>query len=397
MAPPGRKGAAGPSAGTATLFQVSFRHGYYNALDGRCPDFSVVPTPDCAALMGRLGLGFRDTGTGFLVQVPAARLPALAGYLASRFGDGPDGQGYWTRLSFQLVLRNPAFFDVTALPLDTTPVGGNFHADNLAVHKHKSVTGQGTQFIFGGQGGAAPAIYPLTGPSLAIPVSKAASVSVCDLSGAAVATATVPAGTATVSLCGRAYGLYTISVSPASAYAGPAAVLYVPGRPVAAGLLELLLAQPTPGTGQRAAFPIGPLPFPPTAPQPPATVPSRTVPLVLEFEARRTTWQYYVVSQDGRGAFGDDLSITGEGATFQRSPEPVTLPDGQSAVLFASSSPLPLRQHSPYKLRLRGQRRGPAGSRDPVAVDRLPVAPAFPVWPSEGDPSSGRSEIFVYV
>jgi hypothetical protein len=379
--PPPPQGA--PATGVITLFCVQICHSYYNLANDRCPDFAVVPTPDGAALMARLGISFQDKGDGFIVYCAPSRLPAIASHLAA-MADGKT-QGGW--LSFFLLLKNPAFVGITALPLDTNPTQQNLYASNLDVAKTK-----GGELVFGSRTGVdTTALLPVSGPAIALQTTADAVVSIADILGQTVASATAPANSpTTLSLAASPFGRYTISADPATAYAGPSEVAYVPTRPLTSGLIDLLLAQPPNQTGDGAAFPIAM-----ALNQPPTT---QTVSLVLSFTARATTWQYYVVSQSGRGSFGQDLSISGTATTFVQAAKPVALPNGEEAVLFSSAQPLPLRQHAPTRFKLSGQRHGPGGSRDEISIDRLPSAPAAPVWPaSTGDALSGASEIFVHV
>ena len=66
--------------------------------------------------------------------------------------------------------------------------------------------------------------------------------------------------------------------------------------------------------------------------------------------------------------------------------------------LHGVASALQLRQSSPYRFKLSGQRQSAGGGRDAISIERLPTAAPAPVWPADGtDLLAGRSEIYVYV
>jgi hypothetical protein len=380
-APPAKPASpqTAPGDSLITLFSVQFRHSYYNASDDRCPDFRVAPTPDCAALMGRLGMIFRDQGVGFSVVIPGSRVGAMSHAIAADFCSAAEGHGYWTRLSFLLLLQNPQFLGVTALPIDTVPTRVNLFASNL------QTTASALGLVLGTGPAAGPeTLYPITGPNPPAPAS-AGPVTVRDISGATVCAS--DAGQP-LSLAGQPFGFYTVS-GKARGRSKTLEILYTPGSARTMGLLDLVLTQPTPETGDPKAFP---------APAPGAvTQAPQTVNLILNFDARSTYLNYYVVSPAPRELFSETLQISGAGTTFRQSQ--VALCDGQPAVLFAAETPLPLGQGPNYSFKLSGQRRGSNGGRDDVSVDHLPIAPATPVWPPppSGKALTGLSEIYVYV
>lgn len=384
---------AGLCTGYITLFDVRFEHGFYNAAGGVCPDFRVVPTPDCTALMRQLGMVFRDHGTGFSVLLNAARAEAMIAFVRSRYAAGSQGQGFWSRLSFQLVATNPGFVGITQLPITTNPMTDNLHLDNrsaTAAAGRMHVEASGTD-----------ALVPLTGAGWAVPTPAGRTAGLLDLSGAPVAVRTSVSDAMTrFDLTGIPYGRYSVAVTGRTgrpiARRGPGATrLYLPHTPVSLALLDLLLTQPVPGAGDPAAYPVSPMAAPAgrTAATPPATI--RPVGLTIGFQSRATYWHYYIVAR-GRGQFADDLAITGGDVRFAKSR--AALPNGDRAILFTAATALPLHQHAPQRFRLSGHRHGATGARDPISVARLPTAPAAPVWPVAGGGAlSGSSEIYVYV
>lgn len=364
------------SARYLTLFTVSVRHDFYNDGGGRCPDLRVRPTADCAALMASLGLLFRDLGTGFAILAAEAKAEALAGYVAER-----GAASVW--LSFLLVPANPHFVPITALPIDTDLRAANLHLSNLGVEQAKD------GLVLAGTAPDSTDLLPITSSALTVPTPAGRTAQLVDLAGAPVsAPASASGGATTFDLRAFPYGLYSVryagaSGKPAAAPRGapPSDRLYVPTAPPSLGLLDLLLARPRGADAPAASFPLtgGAI---------------RPVSLAIDFSARSTVWRYFVVAQGRPGAFSDDLSISGEAARFERSG--ARLPNGEDAALFTASDPLPLRRRSPYRFQLSGHRRNGTGARNEIEIDRLPTAPAAPVWPS-GDPLQGTSEIYVYV
>lgn len=357
-----------------SLFTVQFLHAFYNADDDRCEDFSVLPTPACAAWMKRMGMMFRDRGNGFSIDVPGSRMAALLG------ATGPTGAP--AGLSFMLLLRNPGFVGITDWPISTVPTQQNLYASNLKTNAGRHALNLGSQ----AEGVGAQDLYPITGATLRVLGRRKGTLTVTDMTGAPIAPQAIFALQAgqpcTVDLSACPHGLYALEAKPRTAYAGPPFVLFMPDRPLTSGLITLFLRQPE-GQGDARAFPL-------------RGQGMKTVNLCLPFAARQTYWHYYVVSQGGQSAFLDDLAIAGDGTTFARSA--ARLPSGEQAVLFTAATPLPLRQRSPYRFSLTGHRRGGDGGRGNVQVTPLPTAPASPVWPSaDDDAMSGTSEIYVYV
>lgn len=387
----------GAAKGYQSLFQIRIEHGYYNEAGGVCPDFRVVPTPDCARLMASLGMVFKDRGTGFSVLVAADRAAAMIDYIRSRYSAGPDGKGYWTWLSFLLVPTNPNFVGITSLPITTSPMAQNLHLDNLATAQAK----QGLM-LRGSAGPAPQTLYPVAGASWSVPTPHGRTATLVDLSGAPVQAAATPDGDVTrFDLKGLPYGLYTATLTsragkPVAAKGFAATRLYVPDQPLSLVVLDLLLTQPVAGAGDPAAFPVPLMAAPPRSGSAPEATELQPVVLTLPFQPRDTFWLYYVVWQGRGGHLAADLAISGEGTTFARSVE--TLPNGDNAMLFTAASALPLQQRSANRFSLSGHRQGANGSRDEIKVAWLPSAPAAPVWPApSGDPLSGSSEIYVYV
>jgi len=377
--------------GYVTLFSVAYNHAYYNADGGTCRDLTMQPTAATTELMASLGIVAVDQGIGFAVAVSAQRLPALAAWLRGGIA-GSDGA--WTRLTFLIASRNTAFLGITNLPLATSFAAQNLYASNLqtVMPGHSIELGQGN-------GMDGKALVATTGASLTVAKPATGSATLTDVSGAAVSVpAQQSASGTTYDLSSLAYGRYALTFANAAGkpiatprgWQGPTAWLYVPQPPQSIVLLDLMLMQPAAGQGDPSAFPVTL-----AAGKPPAV--SR-VDLVMPFSARGTYWNYYVVAQ-GRGrSLGSDLQIGGgpAGLSFKRTS--AQLPNGDAALLFAASDPLPLQQRSTVRLTLAGQRHSDNGGRDAIKLDWLPSAPPGPVWPGpRGQPLAGSSEIYVYV
>lgn len=377
-------------SGLVTLFTVQFRHDYYNAADGLCRDIVAVPTDDSAAFMKRIGISAVQQGDGFSVVIPQTRVPAMIDAIAQDYGLGAAGGGYWSRLTFLLLLNNDGFVGITAWPIDTSPTRQAFFADNIDVGRKK------TGFQLGGADGlGADALRPTTNGTIALPPIVSGTVTVFDISGQPVATVDTDRDMpATLSFAGLPYDRYTIEAMPAAAYAGPPEVVYVPPAPCAMGMIDLLLARPDATTGLPSAFPLSALPASPPPGLAARPIVPKTVRLIAQFAARETYWQYYVVPQFA-GGLHDDLTITGKGTKFRKSAD--LLPNGDAAVLFSAISPLPLRQRPTHAFALGGRRLASNGGTNDINIAALPVAPAMPVWPAANDPLAGTSEIFVYV
>lgn len=86
------------------LFRVQISHEYYDS--GFASDFELVPTATCAATLKQLGFLFKQEEFGFLVlaRVQSNTSPPVL------FNDLSDRN---LRLTFEMRLRNPAFYNIT--------------------------------------------------------------------------------------------------------------------------------------------------------------------------------------------------------------------------------------------------------------------------------------------
>jgi len=385
------------------LFSVSITHTYYTLEDGRCADFQVAATPDTAALMASLGLLLRNEKAGFSIFYDPDNVSRLVTYLRQHAEDPDGNSGFWSRLTFLLMLVNPRFVGITALPIQLRQSDLNLYGSNTQAHwRDETAVLSETRFM------DADSLYPVVGNDVALTLPHdTGRVWVTDISGATVIpppggdavvifdtgdSPTAPKQ-ATLHMSSLPYGLYTIRIEtaarkPIPSMDYPRTVLFVPAGAETMVLLDMLFTQPTPGSP--GIYPIAPM-----FEGPPDPALCGGVHYQLPFDARSTVWQYYVVSQVP-GTWLGDLAIAGPGAGFVQDPNPVTLPDGSLARLFRSDAVLPMRQKSPQHFHLSGRRHDAKGQDDAIAVSRLPVAPASPVWPAQSS-TTGTSEMFVYV
>lgn len=382
------------------LFRVDFTHDFYVQDEGRCPDFRVIPTTATTSLLASLGLLFKDEGSGFSVFVQPDRVPDIITWLRRGAVATPTGPEFWGQLSFQLLLRNPGFVGITALPMAMRQASTNLYASNRTAHgsSDHAVLPHG-RFI------GAAAARPVIAREVALKLPKTtATVTVTDIAGTVVipapganpvivAIATTPP-TATLDFADLPNGLYIVNAmdaagKPVGGRTWPRQLLYVPTTNGALVLLDMLLTQPTPTS-------TGVYPIPSLFGAVPGPADIDSINYRLPFQARQTSWQYFIVPQSPTSRLVD-LAITGPGAHFVQVPGQVLLPDGRQAILFTTDTLLPLRQKSAQHFRLNGQRRDAKGDTN-ISIHRLPVAPAAPVWPGADHQSmTGTSEMFVYV
>lgn len=400
------------------LYTVHFEHKYYNLNGGQCPDFRVQATQSTATLMKSLGLLLVDFGTGFSVVCPHDLLPMVVAFVKKNKNiwknGGPDEErekeradqlseqeqyGYWKRLSFVLICRNPAFVGISNIPLSFNPSARNFYFSNQFAHTvydGEGADGEPVNLLNSGDQVNRRETHLLLPQSLdVLPDADVVSILVYDLSGQVVMVVPGPAssppgrdGPIAVDFVGYPGGLYTITY------------LYLDGleqvfrtglltiaTPQPMCFIDLLFCQPTlDAPGIYAVTADGDLP-------------TDAVEFVLRFTNRSTRWVYYVAPQTRQGTLAElaieDLKpVDGGDITFTPG-QKVRLATGVLATPFTASGLLGLWQQSPYCFQLSGRREG-AFSSNPIWVPNLPVAPGYPVLAQKGSEESW-SEVYVYV
>jgi hypothetical protein len=382
------------------LFSVTITHTYYNRQKDLCSDFRIVPTAATSTIMASLGLVLKDEGTGFSVFYMPEQLHGIRAYLLRESKDPQGRTGFWSRLTFLMELVNPEFVGVTALPIQATRALTNLYGCNMQAH------GDALSAILPeGEFMGSESLHERVGDEVTLALPDGAKrVTVTDISGAVVIpqagaedvqiVEATPFNYATLEFSVLPYGFYEIhaydDAGAAAAPDYPRPVLYAPLDTGAMGLLDMLLTQPTPDTA-------GIYPLPPMFEADPDEQDCGGVAYRLPFNARSTYWRYFVVSQvPGQLKALKIEDAAGTDQTF-RQQDQETLPDGSTAIPFISRSALPLRDRSPQRFRLSGTRCDPGHHENSIAVARLPVAPAAPVWPAKDQPTAGTSEMFVYV
>jgi uncharacterized protein len=369
--------------GYARLARLSIRHTFYNASEGRCPDFAAQPTGATAALMRSLGMLFKPEADGFSVLYDRLQERRLLDYLAARrdawtrqnaSGTAAADGGAWTRLSFLLSLRNPYFVNQTELPMDLNPATRNVYLSNREAH----VRADGTVLLNRGARVRARDLEPVTAGQLVQPVTAAVErVRVLALSGEEVLS--VPrCVTETVTRDGKEVevtrgctdrlfldfdtlpeDLYT--VQEVFAGGGTAEVgrwLYTGLSPIPLCFVDLFFSDPEGGAGPGV--------YPVTLPAPGQAGGSvATVDYTLRFVRRSTWWSYYVMPQDPAGALHDlrieQLPGRGAGRAGGGVPGPVRGAAARRAAGLAPSllppapagaalhaEPAPVRPHRPH-------------------------------------------------
>ncbi len=77
---------------------------------------------------------------------------------------------------------------------------------------------------------------------------------------------------------------------------------------------------------------------------------SKPVPYSIQFDARATQWQYYIISRNAKAE--NNLEIKGKTDMTFSNPQEVTIASGEKALLFTSTSPIILQEKPSYKFDL---------------------------------------------
>jgi hypothetical protein len=388
------------------LMTVSIRHSFYNASDELCPDFRIQPTAASCDLMESLGLLFRDEGSGFSVILDKRRLPGFLNYLRNQPGSSLDG--VWNRLSFALAVRNPAFVNITDMPIGTACGSGAFYMSNMTARQ----TRRGTIRLNPGTL-TNEAQVPVTGSQYRWVVKdpRAQSVVIQDISGAIVGCEPVywPSDShaqpqcpgpdpATPGVERRDVIYLNFSAVPEDKYQveerGPTGaksvslastdVIYTFSGAPPLFFIDLLFTNPGISTG---VYPVENL----DEKQRTTVTPTQ---YQMEFRHRSTVWNYYVVST---GAPLSHLQIetvsqrAGRPPVTFSGPTRVSLPDNKRADLFVSDTAIPLQERSASNFQLLG-RAGGLELRNGVLMNRLPVASSQQVIPHDSDYATGEQD-----
>jgi hypothetical protein len=399
------------------LVQVSVRNTYYRPT-GECTDFTAGPTAGTAALMTDTGMLFRSEPDGFSVLYDTTRQAALLRYLRRR--EGP-GHQHWTRLSFELALRNMVFSNFTRVPNDFDPDERNFYFSNQNAHErkgtailneHRYVTGRELDDVVPSQFPvsvtlrvAAIVVRDISGTvrlhlprCVPVPLARArpaAIISLADVEAYFRTHHTEPRehwicrNPIYVDLNGLREGRYLIEeVDYLGRVLRAKWVLYVAAEQYV--FIDLLFAASY--RGAPGIYPIADL-----AGRNPTI---ETVHYELCFKRRVTYWRYYVVVPKKWAS--DTLAIETDppGAASFRGPYRVAIGNATPASLFLSTRPLPMSTKPPARFILK--------SAGDTLMESMPVASIQQILPEadsspEGNPPRyvpnfrDYSDIYVYV
>lgn len=409
------------------LMQVAINNTFYNAESRHDPDFTIAPVRHTQRMMNSLGLLFRDEGAGFSILYDTRRTDGLLRYLRRHAPEPAQiaDEGAGTRLSFALTLRNPNFCYFTDLPFDFDPNSACYYVSNRMAHEEAGrvvlnalafVPQSDTLQAVDGQYdvhfpedaneievvdvlGNVVQCYPRAVPVDLFAKNAAAADSCVKV--AAYLKAFPGAETKTRQICTINFyllpaGCYTIrfvgSVEPARP------VIYRAEFYQALCFIDLFLADPV--RNGPGIFPIDDL-------FDPAKTTIKPVAYNLDFAARSTYWEYFIVPPS-KGARLHDLKITRRNGDLVQFSPATRIPIGLDTVAYRTVSevPLTMQNRSDYDLRLSGRIQDDKGmtARDATLMPRLPVAPrdwALPLDPPAAspaaDPTHGRSTIYVYL
>jgi hypothetical protein len=443
------KHAADGEASYERLMSLMLRHEFYGGEP--CPDFAIAPTGPTQALMSTLGLIARPRRGGIDIIYHTSRCAGIVRYLheerklrqdaqATHAGDRDTSyKGSWSRLTFTLSLKNDLFANFTAIPLPMPhmmrpgeyalylsnryvkqpdakkPAGQPMQLNSVweehwrylppvifsPEHLHIATPPDAIEFILYSTSGRALLradphyLPPLGNKSSEIPARAHLS----------------PGLDMHVSMANETPGLFSHQIKVKNhVMAGRRTTeFFYSGKHTAPMLFaDLFLADPEVENRQAGVSGSYPIKLPEQLPNnitsaaADAEAQRRITPLDYEFcfEARKTTWIYYIVLPSG-GAAVKDLEIVADpkDALEFHGPEKVKLPTGAWAHRFVARKAMPLQHRSGVSLRLRsGGLPGNGSSR--ILLERLPTPSAerITAWPP--GPlinATAASEVFVYL
>jgi len=350
-------------------FAVDIRHDYYP--DDVCADFLISPTPDCQQQLLKYGLLFRETAAGFVVLYETT---------------GSDGPAEPKRkintplaLSFVLWAKAPFLLNYSNLPLNKTP-------DQIFYLSNRQKTLNSGQLLLTADAGSeflsAEDLLALRPQRFQVDIETDADSTlweVIDPQGETVTRQRVVSNEGSssylVDLGSREPGRYLLRRDGSDHLQFYAADRLVSGFPF--GLIEISV-DATVNSDFNFVSNSG-------------TVQFRNY--LLKLQARKTTWEYYVVAKYETELEPADLRVLLDDppVTFSRQTT-VTLADGSIAVPFIAGVELPLSQQPLKGITLR-KKKGPSTPR--LVIDNLPNPSVSEVIPVTGD--NVISRVYVYV
>jgi len=350
-------------------FAVDINHDYYP--DGISADFILAPTPDCKQQLRRYGLLFKETRGGFVVlyETSGADGPVEP----KRRIDAP------LALSFVLWAKSPYLLNYSNLPLSKTPEQ-IFYLSN----RNKALN-NGQLLLSADPAGefvSVDDLLSLRPQRFQVDVATDRDSLVWELfdaQGAIVHRQRVASvggiSSYLVALGSRQPGLYQLRRDGVEQLRFYAADRLVSGFPF--GVLEIAV---DPTVSNDFSFVAGG-----------GDVQFRRY--LVKLQARKTTWEYFVVAKYEAELKPADLTLTLDDppVTFTRQPA-VTLADGSTAIPFIAGTPLPLRQQ-PLKGIALSKKKG--ASTPKLDIDSLPNPAVTEVIPA----LAGKviSRVYVYL
>jgi hypothetical protein len=364
------------------IMRVSIKHRFYNSSKEECRDFAMAPTSTTVSLMRRLGLLFKDEGTGFSVLYNKNHETSLLEWLKRQ--KNKDKQ-LWTRFSFVLTSNNPYFVNRTKIPINTNASTKNFYFTNQDAHRPEG--GQGKAILNPNGYVSEESQFEVANTQVAIEVSDDTSeVEVCDVSNEVVLRKSryeepnaAMEGASKVMYLDMAHlpeDLYTIRClsREGDPIGTDLKVVYHPMSPSPLCLINLLFTNPTgepEGIYPVASFDSGNSISP--------------VHYELVFKERSTFWNYYIIPRGSKPLEGLRIVNLDPGPSapcYQPFDGPccVRLANGAKAYRFVSKEPLQLVQQPQVRFQLQGRRSSLLGASD-ILMDRLPAASVQQVLP----------------
>lgn len=445
------KHAAEGQPSYARLMSLTLRHEFN---DGEpCTDFAIAPTGPTQALMSTLGLIARPRRGGIDIIYHTGRCAAIVRSLHDERRLRKDGRtthaydrershkGSWTRLTFTLTLKNELFANFTAIPLPMPHMMGPgefalYLSNRFVKPPHAKQSGEPAQLysewerhwrrlppvIFSPEHLHIPtppdavefALYSTSGRALlrADPDYRPPANVPGDKRRELPARVRLkPGSDVNVSMANETPGLFSHEVkfnrTHETIHTRTTEFFYSGTRAAPLLFADLFLASPEADDPNKVSgsYPIelpDRLPNNMTDAAANAEAQRCITPVDYEFsfEARKTTWIYYIVLPSGEAAVAGLAIVSDPDDALEfHPPETVKLPTGAWAHRFVATTAMPLRRRSDVPLRLRAGG-GPGNGSARILLERLPTPSAeriiaWPRGPLTG--TTAASEVFVYL
>jgi len=350
-------------------FAVDIRHDYYP--DGISADFNIEPTPHCRQQLQRYGLLFKETPGGFVVLYETTGV------------DGPPEpkRKIVPPLALAFILRgtSPFLLNFTDLPLDKLPEQIFYLSNrqkNLNHGQRLLSADPGDEFLSSAdllnlrpqrfqvdvETGADSLLWELFDVQGAL-MRRLRVMTVEGICSFLVDLATHPPGRYLLRRNGEDHLHFYASDRLAGSF--PFGLIEIAVDPLVDNEFSFVDAG---GQVQFRRY-------------------------LLKMQARKTTWEFFVVGKYETEVKPTDLTLTLDDppVTFTRQ-SPVTLADGSTAIPFVAGTPLPLTRQ-PLKGIALSKKKG--ASTPKLDIDNLPNPSVAEIIPAEGGKVISR--VYVYV